>query len=57
MHGVEGSVSMTFFETGRTRLPELKFNSRSAGEVGDSVDAHYLFAFLKRELSADAADL
>jgi hypothetical protein len=54
VHGVEGSVSVAFLETGRTHLPTLNLEGSSTGELADSVDVHYLFEFLKRELLTES---
>ena len=48
--GIDGVLSLTFEESGRSRLPRDLLHDR-CGAVVDSVDAFYLFAFLERELS------
>jgi len=48
--GPEGSVSLTFPETGRTKLP-AGVPTDGTGEVADALDAHYLFEFIERELA------
>lgn len=48
--GSSGSVSLTFVQSGRSRLPHGELRD-GTGEVVDSVDAHYLFELLERELS------
>ena len=55
MHGDEDSVALTFFESGRTRLPKLCLNEPLTGELADSVDAHHLFEFLQPELLPPSA--
>ena len=51
--GCEHGVSLTFVENGQTRLPHEALYD-GTGSVADAVDAHYLFAFLERELSGDS---
>ena len=55
--GVENAVLMNFIESGKTRLPAPTFEELSTGELADSVDAHYLFEFLKRELLTESTAL
>jgi hypothetical protein len=52
--GCADGVSLTFVENGHTRLPHEALYD-GTGSVADAVDAHYLFAFLERELSGDSA--
>lgn len=54
VQGIDGSVSMAFLETECTRLPTFNLEGSSTGELADSVDAHYLFEFLTRELLTES---
>lgn len=49
--GASVSISLRFAETGTRHLP-IESPANAAGEVVDAVDAHYLFEFIERELTA-----